>query len=331
MKTALIRWLMFIFVGLPIQFLVYIIYPILHLAWRLLIYKEPGDKQIPQHINIYRPEGTATRADGDLLDNVDDHGAFSMYGYIGPAGLAKLTDKDGNLFRRYEDNGKHNMWSVSGDVVISWAFANLFIIETKENDALIRKVAMNYLKNLGTLSYDEINKGDVSNRCNNFGVNYCPDSDALKLGQPAAGPQFYTNSAIFALASKTSLFFKVVFWVHWALMGGWYWAHSPLLYTKDKPLNYVKDMTMKALFVHQQIFGNKWWIKKPMETIAYDLSTHRNDLFYAMLGRDPGPLPEVMDSFFSQQADATSRRSDRMSAYIPDAILEVKDMAKRKV
>jgi hypothetical protein len=223
------------------------------------------------------------------------------------------------------------MRAVSGDVVISWAFANLFIIETKENNALIRKVAMNYLKNLGTRSYDEINQGDVSNRCNNFGVNYCPDSDTLKLGQPAAGPQFYTNSALFALASKESSFFKAVFWVHWIVMGGWYWAFSPLLYTKNKPLNYVKDMTMKALFVHQQVFGDRWWIKKPMETIAYELSTHRNDLFYAMRGKDPGPMPEVMDSFFSQMGDATSRRSDRMSAYIPGAILEVRDMAKQKV
>ena len=331
MKTALIRWVIFIFVGLPIQLLVYIIYPFLHLIWRMFVYKHQPTQQIPQHDNIYKPEGTATRANGDLLDNIDDHGAFTMYGFIGPAGISKLVDANGNLLRRYEDDGNHNMWSVSGDVVIAWAFANLFIKSTPEHDALIYKVAMNYLKHLGTLSYDRINKGDVSSRCNNFGVNYCPDSTVLKIGQPSAGPQFYTSSSLFALASRKSKFFTVIFWIHWVLMGGWYWAFSPILYTKNHPLDYVKDMTMKALFIHQQIFSNRWWIKKPMEIITYKLTTHRNDLFYAMLGKNPGPLPEVMDSFFSQQPDATSRRSDRMSAYIADTILLIKDMAQQKI
>ncbi len=327
MNKSLVRWLIFLSIGIPTQIFVMLIYPLIYLYWRLSIYKKVTNQTIPQHEHVGQSvidEASKTNVSGTLLDNTDDHGALSMYGFIGMQGLRDLTARFGwHLVRRQSKIGSNNSWKVSGDVVISWVFASLFIDKDELDHSVFYKVAMAYLKSLGSVSCDNVNQGDVSNRCNNFGINYCPDSAFMKLGQPMAGPQFYTNSCLFALASQKSYFFKLVFWTHWLLFGGWYWAFAPVLYTKDNGLFYVRDMTMKALYVHKRIFGDKWWIRKPMELIAYNTPI-RNDLFYAMLGYGPlGNLPKAMDVFFSQREDATSRKSKVMSAYIPDVIMEI--------
>ena len=325
---ALKRWLLFLLVGLPIQLVVYLVYPIIYLYWRIAIYKKPqGDKVIAQHERL--ADEWPTRAQGELLDNPDDHGAFSMFGFIKAPGLAKIVDQNGNFMRRWEEDGKHNMNAVSGDVVISWCFAYLEYHVYQKPTGVLLKAAKNYLKNLGTLSFDENGQGHVSNRCNNFGVNYCPDSEAKGIGQPLAGPQFYTNSALFALASQHSFMFKIVFWMHWLILGGWYWCWMPIVYSKDKQLHYVRDMTMKALYVHKYVFGNRWWIRKPMKHIAFELSDIRNDLWYAMMGLKPvHELPAAMDSFFSQKEDCTSRPSDRVNPVLGLAIIDLADQAK---
>lgn len=325
---SLVRWLIFLLVGLPFQGLVYVLYPFIWLYWRLVIYKEPGDKIVAYHEHVPSNLGTYFTS-YDVLFNDDNHGALSMYGALGKSGMENLIDPKGNPTRRINMDGSLDMDEVSGDVVISWAFAYTAPnMENKPDDALM-SLAWAYLKNLGTLSYDAKNNGDVSNRCNNFGINYCPDSDTLRLGQPAAGPQFYTSSAVFALASQKSLFFKVVFWTHWLLMGGWYWAFAPMVYPDMESWWYVRDMSMKALYVHKYVFGNRWWIKKPMEFITYETCTHRNDLFYAMLGFDPLiPLPLSMNCFFSQEADATSRLGSRMNGYLGGAIMNLAKQAR---
>jgi hypothetical protein len=84
---------------------------------------------------------------------------------------------------------------------------------------------------------------------------------------------------------------------------------------------------MKALWVHREIFGKRWWIAIPMKAIDESVPV-KNALFEAMLGRDPGQMPEAMDAFFSQRKDASSteevlRRSNRVSAYIKGAILNI--------
>jgi hypothetical protein len=316
---ALIRWVLFIFVGIPTQAVVMVIYPLVHLYWKFFVYKKVEQTKAVHDFSIPPTEGNSLRVGNSLLDNVDDHGAFTMYGFIGARGLMNLLDNDGNFLRRFEDVKPDNQNWVSGDVVTAWTFANV-VSPGEQVDTLILEAADQYLKNLGTLSFDTKNNGDVSNRCNNFGINYCPDSDALKMGQPMAGPQFYTSSALFALASQYSNFYKVIFWSHWIILGGWYWAFSPMIHSKEKRLGYVRDMTMKALYVHLQVFGPKWWIIKPMEKITYQINTCQNDLHRAMLGIDPPALPECMDAFFSQKEHGGSRRTDRMSAFIPAAI-----------
>jgi hypothetical protein len=328
MNKSLVRWLIFLFVGIPTQMIMLLLYPTFYLYWRIFVYEKVKSQVVPNHEAVGQfdiDRASKTTANGKLLNNKDDHGALSMYGFIGMDGLKNLTNVfNHHLVRRAASSTEgYDQSNVSGDVVISWAFATVFLDDQELDSAHIENVAKAYLKSLGSISYDKVNNGDVSNRCNNFGINYCPDSALLKLGQPMAGPQFYTNSALFALASKKSYFFKLVFWTHWLLFGGWYWAFAPVLYTEDNGLFYVRDMTMKALYVHKRVFGNKWWINKPMELIAYNTPA-RNDLFYAMLGFGPVKnLPKAMDAFFSQKADATSRKSEIMSAYIPDGIMEI--------
>jgi len=323
--VALIRWLIFILIGLPFQLVMLALYPLVYLYWQIAIYKTPtGDKILAQHEQNLPDPGY--RANG-LLNNPDDHGAFSMFGALSKSAMELLMDSEGNFLRRYEDDGNHNRQWVSGDVVASWCFAFTTMTD-KPVDALM-KAAKNYLKYLGTRSYDEYGQGHVSARCNNFGLNYCPDSDSLKIGQPAAGPQFWTSSSLFALASQHSFLFKIVFWAHWLLMGGWYWCWMPMVYTNETQLFYVRDISMKALYVHKTVFGNRWWIRMPMETITYELSNIRNDLWYAMMGLKPvSPVPEVMDSFFSQKEDCTSRMNDRLNPKLGSAINNLADQAK---
>lgn len=328
----LIRWLLFIFIGLPIQVVVYLLYPVVYVIWRIFIFKSVLNKQKPTHQEISNPlEGRATIHDGALLDNVDDHGAFTMYGFLQKEGL-ELLQKEGNFIRKLNPDGSMVRWGVSGDVVVAWFFANMLAIRPASN-GLLQKTVNTYIKNLGTLSYDEIAQGYVSARCSNFGVNAAKDSDFLKLSQPATGPQFYTSSAVLASAYHLGLKYKILFWTHWILMGGWYWAWAPILYPNQTDLWYTRDITMKSLYIHLQILGPRWWIKMPMRFINDKISTHHNDLFDAMMGREIGPLPSAMNPFFSQRADASSDESDmggRISAHIPDAIRKIKLETKYK-
>jgi hypothetical protein len=328
---ALIRWLFFIFIGLPVQGVVYVLYPFVWIYWRLAIYKElDGDFKVVMHEQVDLEIGKDSDSNG-LLINPDDHGAFSMYGALDclDGSFAALTDGKGNLVRKREVDGRLNQNNVSGDVLISWLFAFTAPNVTIKPKFTLMEIAESYLKNLGVLSFDDVNNGDVSNRCNNFGVNYCPDSEVAKLGQPAAGPQFYTSSALFALASQYSFKFKIVFWAHWLLLGGWFWAFMPIVFSKTNRLWYVQDMSMKALYVHKFVFGDRWWIRKPMEHIAFDLSRTRNDLWFAMHGfTSVYDLPESMDSFFSQREDCTSRLTDRMNGYLGKSINSLAEQAR---
>lgn len=323
----LLKWFLFLSVGLPLQQVVYLAYPVIYVVWSLFIHESVEQKQLPNHnFNIDPSVGAATIYNGSLLDNSDDHGAFSMYGFIQKEGL-ELLQVDGSLIRKRNADGTLNRWAVSGDTVVSWFFANT-LATRKASDEVLKNVVDTYMKNLGTLSYDETGQGYVSSRCSNFGINYAPDSEALGITQPAAGPQFYTTSAVLASAYHLGFKYKAMFWTHWVVMGGWYWAWAPIVTPDQEKWSYVKDISMKALYVHLQVFGPRWWITKPMNFINNKLTTHENDLFNAMMKRPVGPLPTAMNSFFSQYADATSYENDRMSAHIPAAIKKIQSETK---
>lgn len=325
----MLQWLMFFLIGLPVQIAVYILYPLVYVLWLVFVSTPVSQKQQPSHEFISDTNvGKATIHNGALLDNSDDHGAFSMYGFIQKEGL-ELLQTNGSLIRKLNADGTMNRWAVSGDVTVAWFFANE-LADRKASDEVVKSVTDTYIKNLGTLSKDENGEEYVSARCANFGVNYAKDSDFLKLSQPATGPQYYTTAAVLAGSYHLGLKYKALFWAHWLVMGGWYWAWAPVISPNNQTWIYTRDITMKSLYVQLQVFGPRWWIKMPMKFINDGLSTHENDLFNAMMGREPGPLPIAMNSFFSQYDDASSYLNDRMSAYIPDAIRKIKRETKYK-
>jgi hypothetical protein len=90
---------------------------------------------------------------------------------------------------------------------------------------------------------------------------------------------------------------------------------------------------MKALWVHREIFGDRWWIRIPMKKVNESVPV-RNDLFEAMLGNEPGKMPDVMHAFFSQEKTAGSskklfeREPTRASMYIKDAVWKIYRKAK---
>lgn len=325
----ILRWLIFGLIGLPFQMVVYLLYPIIYVIWLLFVYKPVYVKDLPIHEFTLDPgTGTKTIYSGALLDNADDHGALSQYGFVQKEGL-ELLQFYGSLVRRRNEDGTLNREAVSGDVVVAWYFANT-LAKRKVSPEIVRAVTDTYIKNLGTLSYDSVAQGYVSTRCSNFGLNIALDSDFLKLAQPAAGPQYYTTAAALAGAYDQGFKYKALFWAHWVFMGGWYWAFAPMVYPDQDSWWYVRDITMKALYVQLQVFGPRWWITKPMQFINDEITSHENDLFNAMMNREIGPLPAAMDTFFSQRADASSHISDRMSAYIPEAIRQIKRETKYK-
>lgn len=325
-RVWIMRWFLFIFVGYPTQLIVYILYPFAHLYWRLFIYEKIKDQKIPTHEMVSMEDyPIRMRINSKLLDNTDDHGAFTMFGFIKEEGLSLLLMMN-NFVRRVDDIGVYNLSKVSGDVVVAWCFAATHEkVRLKNLEWEVRGAAWNYLLNLGTCSFDADNGGWVSNRCNNFGINFCPDSEVLGLGQPMAGPQYYTTSALFALASFFHWKWKVVFWIHWILMGGWYWCWSPVIYSKTKPVHYAKDIVMKSLHVQQFVFGRRWWIIRPMAFITFKISEYRNELFYAICGFHPGyGMSPVMNAFFSQKADASSRLvPNDMNPYLTTAMMDL--------
>jgi hypothetical protein len=250
-----------------------------------------------------------------------------MYGYIKGYGLHNLITTEGDFVRRTNDEYSmipFQQHVVSGDCIVSWCLAYTDeSLETKPIDALL-SATKRYMKYLGTRSNGPETGTWVSDRCNNFGVNYCPDS-TYKFGQPAAGPQFYTTSCLLALASQHSRFYKLVFWLHWLLMGGWLWAFSPVIFPPSKPLFYVRDMTLKALFVHKYVFGNRWWIRLPMNFIVSRINENENAMWNALVGKTKGinELPAVLDPFFSQRDDSTSRMTDRPNPFLKEALIRL--------
>lgn len=321
----ILRWFIFLTIGLLGQIAIYFLYPLLCLYWAIFVY-DPIEKKLEPIHDYSVSTDYKTIANGHLLDNEDTHGALTQYGFIQKEGL-ELLQVDGALLRKYHDNQKPNQDSVSGDVVIAWFFANL-LADRKVSDETLKKVVDHYIKNLGTTSNDSYGKGYVSDRSSNFGINYSPDSEAFGLTLPAFGPQYYTTASVLASAYHLGFKYKALFWTHFVVMGGWYWAWIPMLYPDYDTWWYVRDNTMKSLYIQLQVFGPKWWITKPMKFINDKTLLFNNDLFDAMMKRPISDLPESMDAFFSQRADASSTKTSNTSPYIPKAIRKIQEETK---
>lgn len=330
--VAFVRWTIFIFIGYPLQLLVFVLYPLLHFYFVLTVKRKlPRPLKAPSGgLMNPGPENLEIR-DEFFMNTDDDHNALMHYGlysednYRGYHGLSLLIEPDGGALRRWYPEGKVSRERVSGDCVGAWCFAFALLEDSKRPLAALERFAKHYLKHLGTTSTDPLNRGKwVSNRVNNFGLNYCPEG-WNGLGQPMAGPQFWTSSALFALAAKhLGWKWKVIFWAHFWIMGGPLWVFSPVLFSKNNKLGYVRDIAARCLYAHVDVFGPRWWVMRPLKWIAEDTAEYEVALFYAMMGKMIStPLPDGIDPWHSQHVGGDMGTSPRAYPNVSKAIKKI--------
>jgi hypothetical protein len=345
-----------VFIALPMQLLMYLVYPVLYAIWKAVVYKAVQPKTIPKHDDPQVGAKHTQLRDGTFHANIDNHGAYSHFGLfvarpeIGKLGLERLITTDGRFLRKWE-LGELDDWCPSGDVVSFWAFAFALLPDEMKPVEALERAVKSYIKHLGALG--SINKGepfDCSKRSGSFGV--------LKYGDgwvgPASGLHYYTSVGILALAAKhLSWYWRPIFWLHWALYGGWYWAKWPIIYPgnlipfikwaftfrflKGEPmpvlsegdkLGYTRDVAMKNLFVARTVFGDKSWIVKPMLYITDTIGESESALFYSMLGRElKQSLPDVLTVSAWQRLDSKSKDDRAANIWTLDGINRVKELA----
>lgn len=323
MKIALIRWTIFLIIGLPFQFIVVKpIYAILYLIARLFWQKHynAADKYFHPHPTLSNLEDRIAKIDNEfnLFKIHDNHNLLAQYTIASaPQSFSPyiLNKNNHTWFLRkplqWATSEYESTEEVSGDCVVAFCFAAAIHKKYFTLKKEILSLTYSYMVHLGTASFDRKNNGHISARCNNFGLNWCPDG-WMGLGQPMFGPNFYTTSALLALASVHSIWWRIVFWIHWWLLGGWYWAFMPAIYPPDG-LWYARDIIMKALWVHLMVFGKRWWIVRPMQ-ITNATTPSLNLLFEAMLGKLPDNvhllIPDYVNRFWSQTKNAVSDVND---------------------
>jgi hypothetical protein len=256
--------------------------------------------------------------DGIFCHNYDNHNAFSHTGLwcdrpdLGIKGLQSLIFGD-RLLRR-SGVGLTSGDNVSGDCVVFWALGYSLLSDAHKPVDHLKRIAKHYLKHLGVMS----DQGYVSARCNNFGANYCPDSTLWRCGGPAAYPQVLTSSCLFALAARDiGGIWRAIFWCHWLLFGMWYFAFMPFPHPKNDGLGAARDVSIKALAVLSHVFGNRWWIKRPLK-FFWDISPSYNPGICAAIGYSVGVeiLPEIVSPWVSQDLNGVNNPSSDSSASV---------------
>ena len=276
MMYILYRWLLLFLIGLPIQMICYVLWPLLfpyHLfsRWKLKgdLPTDPGHKW-----NLNKLKETGKRdplRDGVFLDLTDDHAAL-IHGYFwalqpqhGKIGLANLVDlENSTLYRRYPSNTGN---PVSGDCLAGWTAAMTYRLgQGMEIPKRHLKVLVNsYIKNCMGLPAQNMG-WKVSNRSSNAGMNYTPDSWG-GLNQPCLGAQYFTSAGLLKLACKVfGGKYWVVYFLHYWLMGGWLWTVLPFFHTHKDHIYYAQHVTMLGVYSVAKGSWNpayrwtQWWM-----------------------------------------------------------------------
>lgn len=243
MAHAALRWLLFITVGLPVQFILYVLYPIAIILFRRKWVNKYGKPMsAPKTLGVRTistiiDKGALARMRNEVFaDNQDDHTAMMHYGiwsykqpYVAKEGLRRLVRADGSLERRYPTNP--GLIPVSRDCLTTWVYSYTMFGGPKDE---LKKVLKHYLKYCFGLTHFN---GKVSARNSSSGLNYVFDG-YKGLSQPVFGPNYYGSAALFSLARKElGGIWHVVYALHFLLMGGWLWWIEPVIYN-DKHLIY---------------------------------------------------------------------------------------------
>jgi hypothetical protein len=305
------RWLAFFFLGLPLQIIVYILYPFVALYFIFFVKKKTWEAigAVPFRIRDSKNKEledllkvNPTIRDMSFLDNDDTHCAIthsSLWGLekyqdLASFGLEALVREDGAVKRRFPIDQEY--LPVSGDCLASWNYAS--VVSGTYLPKLTEQIADHYTKNCFGLSHYN---GQVSARSSNSGVNLVFDG-WKGLNFPAFGPQYYTTAATLAMAATVAttplkrLAYKALYYTHYVLMGGWLWWLAPILYAKDTTLYYTHHVTIMNLYVLLRLGYGKRTHRHAFRVITKDLAPQGNcnPLFYA-LGFDIGALNSQED------------------------------------
>lgn len=243
MKHSLLRWGLYALIGLPVQFLMYLLYPIVIVLFRLKWANKHGE---PIAVPTSAPKTNAEIIDKGATiswrnevfeDNDDEHTALLHYGawsykpsFVAVEGLRRLTTEDGSIHRIYPPNPAAN--PVSRDCLATWVYSYVMFGGPKDE---LRKIAQHYIKYAFGLAHSN---GLVSARNSSSGLNYCFDG-YKKLSQPAFGPNYYGSAALLALARKElGGVWHLIYFMHFMLMGGWLWWLEPIIYNNKFLLYY---------------------------------------------------------------------------------------------
>lgn len=298
MKHAIARWLLYFTVGLPVQFIMYLLYPIAIILFRKKWKNKHGVSfGLPaspfRTIATIIDKGAITHMRDEVYDdNQDEHTALLHYGvwsykapYIAQEGLRRMVRADGGIERKYPVNPLSN--PVSRDCLTTWTYSYTMFGGPKEE---LKKVLKHYLKYCFGLTHFN---GLVSARNSSSGLNYVFDG-YKKLSQPVFGPNYYGSAALLSLARKElGGIWHLVYAAHFMLMGGWLWWLEPIIYNDKFLLYYDHHITAMNL---STLMHNSPSIltKKAMRRVVVDIAPANNmDVFFYAMAWNSGVLTEA--------------------------------------
>lgn len=275
---CLLRWLVFFFVGLPFQAFTYTVYPFVVGYYWFFVRNKRGQKISPPNPPRWSVDYMVEQGKQDptrdkcYLNNQDIHAALTHlhYWYLKPElaqeGLNNFVYPDnGGLRRRYPNDD----WiPVSGDALSSWTCSYAMFGGDKE---LLRKLAKHYLARcmgLGSWAFD----WKVSTRSSNGGLNFVIDGQPrlsnawyAYINQPCLGPQYFSSAPLFLLAAKElGPMWKLWYYAHFWLMGGFLYWIAPFVGPKFDELYYLRHITVLNAYTCYKLTKNpiyKWSLR----------------------------------------------------------------------
>lgn len=284
----ILQFLLYIF----LQPIVFVVYPFF-IFWHRIFFKKNGVEFYLKKIPIKSYQSIAPKnihkigiRDNNWLNNSDDHctmtHVFLWDLHPNMEMHHSLVAKDGRLKRMSpKDHGN----PTSGDCIVFWCWS--FVVNKSRDFMALRRLVDHYILNRFALQHPS-GKG-VNTTSSNGGVRWTVDGDFLNLGPMCFGPQYYTTAALLALAASQlgDTKYKILYWVHYLLFGGWLWKWLPVA-----PLYRVHyssfDVVERALWVIR-----KSGFKAPQEAIPGGKTKMPNPFFEALHDK-PNPLAREM-------------------------------------
>lgn len=298
MKHSIIRWALFLTVGLPVQAITYLIYPIVVILFRKKWKNKHGVSfSIPteglRSLQEIVDNGSILKMRNEVYaDSPDEHTALVHYGtwsytkpFVAHEGLRRLVRSDGSLERIFPVNPNAN--PISRDCLVSWLYSYAMFGGPKDE---LKKIGKHYLKYCFGLTHTN---GLVSARNSCSGVNYVFDGHR-GINQPLFGPGYYGSAALLALMRKEfGGIWHLIYFLHFIVMGGWLWWVEPIIYNDKFLIYYDHHITALSLATLQHVSPSPL-TKQALRRVVVDIAPSNNvNAFYYATAWNAGALTET--------------------------------------